>query len=260
MATLLCMLTSHMFWNPVASLSLQPLLLSLSLLCWSPICPPSFHLSAPFLPLSPTCREDCVWCPEAEEGSTGAGPRWEDPTSARTCRAAARIQTAPGEPWVNMHSHALAHTDTVTQIFFLLCCPFDLTSFHLSYPQALPLFLCPLMSSKMTSPPAPLPRPMSKMVFTNPRPFLLCQGSQVTSYSVTSQLWARPWTTAPVMLRWGNYVNIYLVTDSWCKTLCWLHRESLDGFRFLITEVCWSHYSKDLLTDELMNIQVCQFW
>lgn len=37
-ATLLCVLTSHMFWNPVASLTPIPSSLSLSL-CWSPICP-----------------------------------------------------------------------------------------------------------------------------------------------------------------------------------------------------------------------------
>lgn len=85
------------------------------------------------------------------------------------------------------HTHAPAHTDRVTHILIFFISPpnllyscFDLTSFHFSFPQVLPLSLCPLMSSKMTSPPAP-PRPTSNMAFTNHRPSLRCQGCQVTN-------------------------------------------------------------------------------
>lgn len=157
-------------------------------------------------------REDCVWGPEAEEGSAYAGPYWKDPASARACGSTARTHTAPGEPWVNIHPHAQAHTDSHTHLFFsssnLLSSSFDLTSFHFSFPQALPLSLCPLMSSKMTFPPAPPPRLLSIMAFINQQPFLHCQGSQVTNYWVTSQLWAHPWSTALDMHRWGNITDI----------------------------------------------------
>lgn len=157
---------------------------------------------------SPPRREDCVWAPEAEEGSPGAGPQREDPTSAWTRGATARTHTAPGEPWVNTHPHAHTQAELHTCFFYfpsnLFCSFFDLTSLSLSFPQALPLSHCQLMSSKMTSRHAPLPHPRSNMAFTNHRPFLHCQGSQVTNYWVTSQLWARPLTTAPVMFRWGN--------------------------------------------------------
>lgn len=215
-----------MIWNPLCvSLSLSPDLSSVS----SRICtiPPSFSLP---------CREDCLWGPETEEGSPDTGPHWEDPTSAPTCGATAQTHTAPREPWVNMHPHAQAHTDRVTNIFFfflsfplnLLCCIFHLTSFHSPFPQVLPLSLCQLMSSKMTSP----PRPLSDMAVTNHQAFLHWQGSQVTNYWVTSQLWARPLTTAPVMLRWGN--NSLLLIDSWVS-LCWQQQGSLINWFPLIT-------------------------
>lgn len=141
-ATLLCMLTSHIVWNPVASLSpiSSPLSLLISHLS------PSLHLSAPFLPPSPAHREDCVWGPEAEEGSPVAGPRWEDPTSAWACGATAQTHTVPGEPWVNTHPYAPAHTDRVTYIFLfpnqpplLLFWPYLLPLFISSGPASFPL-------------------------------------------------------------------------------------------------------------------------
>lgn len=84
--------------------------------------------------------------------------------------------------------------ETKTMTFFPLS--------HFPCPQVLLLSLCRLMSSKMTSPPAPPPRPLSW--FTNHQSFLRCLGSQVTNYWVTSQLWARLLNTVPVTLRWGN--------------------------------------------------------
>lgn len=83
-------------------------------------------------------------------------------------------------PWRTVSQHASACTGTHRQSHTLSSPP-PLTSFHFSLPQALPLSLCPLMSSKMTSPPAPPPRPLSNMAFTNHPPFLHCQGSQVTN-------------------------------------------------------------------------------
>lgn len=73
--------------------------------------------SVPFSPLICTAppsprREDCMWGPPAEEGSSGAGPHREDPATAWTSGATARTHTAPGEPWVNTHRHALEHTQT----------------------------------------------------------------------------------------------------------------------------------------------------
>lgn len=76
------------------------------------------HLSAPSLPLSPTRRADCVWGPQAEESSPGAGPHWEDPVPAWTCGAAARTHAAPGERWVNAHLHEPPHTSPPSSLVF----------------------------------------------------------------------------------------------------------------------------------------------
>lgn len=85
------------------------------------------HLSAPSLPLSPTRRADCVWGPQAEESSPGAGPHWEDPAPAWTCGAAARTHAASGERWVNAHLHEPPHTSPPPQPCLLTLLPF---AFH----------------------------------------------------------------------------------------------------------------------------------
>lgn len=174
------------------------------------------HLSAPSLPLSPTRRADCVWGPQAEESSPGAGPHWEDPAPAWTCGAAARTHAAPGERWVNAHLHEPPHTSPPPALSF------DLTSICFSFPQVLPPSLWLLMSSKMTSPPHPHPR--SSTALTNHQLFLHCRGSQVTNYWATARLWSRPLTTVPVMLRWGNgtkYIVLIKTHIFWKKCLIW---------------------------------------
>lgn len=126
-----CVFSHHICSEILLLLSLQSPLLSLSLsadLPSVPFSPLIFHH-----PISPTHREECMRGPEAEEGSPGAGPQREDPTSAWTCGATARTHTAPGEPWVNTHPHAPAHTDRVAHIFYfppnLLSASCDLTYF-----------------------------------------------------------------------------------------------------------------------------------
>lgn len=197
MATVLCMLTAHMLWNPVASLP--------------PISP--FSADLPSVPFSPLI---CISLPPIERTVCGAQRQKK---AHQTQDLTERLQHPPGpaepqhkhtrplENRESIHPHAAVHASHNFPPT-LLCSAFDLNSFHPSFPQILPLSLCLPMSSKMTSRPAPPPHPLSNTVSTNHQPFPLCQGSQETSYWVTSQLRALPLTTAPAMLRWGKHAEL----------------------------------------------------
>lgn len=194
-----CCACSHHVWSCCL---LHSLISSPLSFCWSPICL-LLSLIGTILPplqrglfVEPRDRRRLARWRTSLRGSNIHLGLWSHSTNAHSPQRA-----------VSQHASTCisAHRQSQTFFFFsfplnFLCYTSDLTSFHFPFPQVLPVlprFLCQLMSTKMTSP----PRRLINMVFSNCKAFLHCPGSQVTNYWVTSQLWARPLTTAPITPR-----------------------------------------------------------
>lgn len=142
--------------------------LRLSLSLRSPICFFTYlHHSSLFLPplqrglfVGPRDRRRLARHKTSLRGSNIRPDLWSNSTNTHSPRRAVSQHASTCTESQTFHS--VSHSVSSVVVFFYL------TSFHSPFPQVLPLSLCQLMSSKMTSP----PRPLSDMAVTNHQAFL----------------------------------------------------------------------------------------